>query len=405
MLERAKRHNEEQQGTGKRQLAAQEYRKGNLQCLLSVHVDDINGTAPKEIADSLLKYLNDKVGRCKADCTSFLHTGIQHESAPGSVFTHQYVYIDSIKPIDADTLTSKDEDSICDIAAHDAYRSVLGAVAWIVLTRAEVAVYVQVLQRRAHVPRVKDCKRLNVVIRYMKRHKCGLKSVALQHPLKFVAFTGAAFKAQPEESTGLALRGLAAVLAEDDGKDKPSVINDLANFVDFTARRRRRAARSTFSSELNGLVDSVEQVLLRQCTLHQIYCGTSQTPEHIIDLLECGKLYLSVDCCVVARAVYDAISASDACGLVESSLKLHIISVRDRMACGLIRKFFWVETRDMLAHGLAKRGNDRALPHSCSNDCKYVSKHEPLVHLKIFGSATNNSKESLKEEGHLDDDQ
>ena len=120
--------------------------------------------------------------------------------------------------------------------------SLLGAVAWTVLTRAELAVYVQALQRRAHAPRIKDCKRLNVVIRYMKRHKCGLKSIALKHPLKLVAFTDAAFKAQPEESTGLALRGLAAVLEEDDGGAKPSGKEDLANLVDFTVRRQRRHA-------------------------------------------------------------------------------------------------------------------------------------------------------------------
>ena len=64
-----------------------------------------------------------------------------------------------------------------------------------VLTRAELAVYVQSLQRRAHAFRIKDCKKLNLVIRYMKRHKRGLKPVALQHPLKLPGFTDAAFKA------------------------------------------------------------------------------------------------------------------------------------------------------------------------------------------------------------------
>ena len=44
----------------------------------------------------------------------------------------------------------------------------------------------------------------------MKRHKCGLKSITLKHPLKLVAFTDAAFKAQPEDTTGLAFRELAA---------------------------------------------------------------------------------------------------------------------------------------------------------------------------------------------------
>ena len=93
----------------------------------------------------MLKHLNNTVGQCKVDYTSFLHIGIQHESAPGNIFIHQYVFIDSITPIDANTLSGKDEDALCEFAVHDAYRSVLGAVAWTVLTRAELAVYVQAL--------------------------------------------------------------------------------------------------------------------------------------------------------------------------------------------------------------------------------------------------------------------
>ena len=169
-MKRAQEHNEEQQEKGKRQVEAQEYNRDNLLCLLSVHVDDIKGCAAKGIADSLLKQLNEKVGQCKAESTCFLHTGIQREAKPGEICAHHYVYIDSVTPIDAHLLQVKDEEGLCDIALHDAYRSVLGAVAWIVLTRAELAVYVQALQRRAHAPRIEDCKRLNVVIRYMERH-------------------------------------------------------------------------------------------------------------------------------------------------------------------------------------------------------------------------------------------
>ena len=40
ILTRAREHNEEQQETGQRQTEPQAYKKGNLQCLLSVHVDD-----------------------------------------------------------------------------------------------------------------------------------------------------------------------------------------------------------------------------------------------------------------------------------------------------------------------------------------------------------------------------
>ena len=109
----------------------------------------------------------------------------------------------------------------------------LGAVAWAVLARAELVAYVQAFRRRAHAPRIKDCKRLNVVIGHMERHKCGFKSVTVKHPFGLDASTDAAFKAQFAEPTGLAPRGLAAVLQEDDCSDRPSGRSCVANLIFF----------------------------------------------------------------------------------------------------------------------------------------------------------------------------
>ena len=66
-------------------------------------------------------------------------------------------------------LMEKGEDANCCQALREAYRSVVGVVAWTVLTMVESAVYVQAFQRRVHAPRVFDCRRLNVVIRNVKK--------------------------------------------------------------------------------------------------------------------------------------------------------------------------------------------------------------------------------------------
>lgn len=208
-LSRATGHDEDNQDLGgARILPAQQCEPSRFKCLLSVHVGDIKGTAARQTADSLLAHLNDKVSECKVDCGNFLLTGIQHEHSHGFVYTHQYVHIDSATPIESIMLIGNDEEALCATLLHEPYRSVLGVVAWTVLTRAELVVYVQALQGRAHAPRIMDCKRLDLVIRYMKRHKGGLKSVTFKHPLKLVGTTDGAFKAQPDEPTGLALRVL-----------------------------------------------------------------------------------------------------------------------------------------------------------------------------------------------------
>ena len=171
---RAQAHNFEQQGTREpRSIIPGSYTPKNLQCLLSVHVGDIQGIAPKSVAESFLRHMNESEGRCNADCFSFFHIGIQFGHSPGVLFTHQYVYVDSIQPLTPELYSGKGDEALCDGPCHEAYRSVPGAVAWTVLTRAGLAVYVQVFQRRAHAPRVTDCKRLSPVLRHMRRHKCG----------------------------------------------------------------------------------------------------------------------------------------------------------------------------------------------------------------------------------------
>lgn len=209
---RAEAHDFEQQETGEaRSISLGKCKPGNLQCLLSEHVGDIKSRARKPVADLLLSHLNESAGQCKADCGAFFNIGVQHEHSPGVVFTHRCVYVDSIQRVKSDLYAEKDDESLCGVVCHEAYGSVLGAVAWAVLTGAELAVYVQASQRRAHAPRVTDCKMLNLVIGHMKKHNCGLKGVCLKHPLKLVSFIDAVFKAQPDEPIGLALRGVVAI--------------------------------------------------------------------------------------------------------------------------------------------------------------------------------------------------
>ena len=69
--------------------------------------------------------------------------------------------------------------------------------------------------------------------------------------------------------------------------------------------------------------------------------------------LEDGQLHPPVDAVVDARSVFDIIAASDAGELQEGSLNLHVLSVRDRLPRGCLKHFWWTDTRDMLADGLA----------------------------------------------------
>ncbi len=67
-----------------------------------------------------------------------------------NVIMSQSRYIKQLKPIDVITYdTNKPETAMTPVQLTQ-FQSLLGAVAWVCQTRADVAVYIQVLQRNAH---------------------------------------------------------------------------------------------------------------------------------------------------------------------------------------------------------------------------------------------------------------
>ena len=113
-----------------------------------------------------------------------------------------------------------------------AYMSVLGAVAWTVITRADVCIYVQALQRRAHKPRLIDCKKLNLVVRYLRKHQMGLWYCNMDGYKRIVCWSDSAFKAIPEEGSGLASRSAGGEL------EKTLCNVDYKGHAAFDRRRR-----------------------------------------------------------------------------------------------------------------------------------------------------------------------
>ena len=67
----------------------------------------------------------------------------------------------------SDLLSKKTEDAVS-ADLHSLYRSLFGAVAFLLWTRADVAVYVSALQRWGHAPKVIHVKRLNVLTKWIQ---------------------------------------------------------------------------------------------------------------------------------------------------------------------------------------------------------------------------------------------
>ena len=140
--------------------------------------------------------------------------------------------------------------------------------------------------------------------------------------------------------------------------------------------------RSTFSAELNGLIDSLEIAILIQVALHQIYVGCTTDSATMAKMLDEGKLQPPLDAVIDAKAVFDAIAAIDACNPTESSLKLHLLSIRDRIAARTLRRVFWADTRDMVADCMTKGGVLRTMIQNLCEKGRITLQHEFKEHSK-----------------------
>ena len=167
-----------------------------LLLILSTHVDDLKGGAKKELAMKLLKFLEVEFGPCKNEWKEFTQTGIEHERRANGIFCHQWKCTQQLQPLNLSVYAKQDEDMYVEEATHSAYSSLLGGAAWLVLTRSDGAIYIQALQRHASKPRLKDCRRLNIVVRFLKRNKLGVwyEKIPGQF-IRILGFTDAAFKA------------------------------------------------------------------------------------------------------------------------------------------------------------------------------------------------------------------
>ena len=352
--------------------------KLTLRCLLSTHVDDLKGAARRSDAEKLLQHIEKHVGKCKQAWNTFLHTGIQHERSKDGIYCHQHEYALQLKPLDPRSWKNLADDELAEAELASLFISLLGGAAWMVLTRPDAAVYIQALQRRAHAPRVVDCKRLNLVVKFIKNQPSGIRYRKLKGTLRLVCFSDSAFRAVPEESSGLALRGCCILLASDDPKT-PASPDGGCHLIEFCCRRQRRVQRSTFAAELNGLVDSLEVTVLIQMALHQLLHGCKATAAQLAEALEEGHLSPGLDAVVDARAVFDAVRAADVCDPQECSLKLHRLALRDKLTRRLVRRLYWTDTRDMLGDALTKGGVDRELILTAADEGRYRPQHDVLV--------------------------
>eukprot|EP00959_Pyramimonas_sp_CCMP1952_P042945 898683-Pyramimonas_sp.AAC.1 len=134
--------------------------------------------------------------------------------------------------------------------------SLLGRVAWMVLTRADIVVYVGKLQRNMKDVKISDSKDLNKVLKWIKRAP---STIIFSRPTSPLCMTVIADSAYPADDVDcLALRAASIGLCEVPG----SAPSGCFHVWEYFSRKQAKVIRGTFSAELNNAIEATEYGML-----------------------------------------------------------------------------------------------------------------------------------------------
>ena len=313
--------------------------------VLSAHVDDLKVTGQESMMSWLFKSMEQEVGKLTVHENAFTHCGIEHEQIDlETVVLHQEPYAKSLKPM---SVPSGPEEQTLDARAHSHYRTLLGGVSWLTLTRYDIAVYVCALQRYSQSPMIKHAVALNRLLKYIQKtpFRCYYRKMGGTQRVTIVS--DSAFR--KEEKDGLAMRGCLVCLTEHHSESPGGRLHVLEHY----SRKQKRVCRSTFSAEINALVDSLEsgKTIMFLVTEMRLGCAT---PTELQQREELGRWPIPLECCIDAKSVFAATSVAESKSPLEESLVTLVLIIREALQCERISKLWWIDTRDMLADALTK---------------------------------------------------
>ena len=147
------------------------HRNGVLVLMLVKHVDDLKVAGEPQEVEALIKHLEAGFGKLTFAEAEFTNCGLHHcRSADGTVCMDQNEYILAMRPIRHPELTGRPSTDPCSAEVHNLYQSLLGAVAYALLSQAWAAVFVIALQRRTSNPLNIHVRRLNLLLAAMQKN-------------------------------------------------------------------------------------------------------------------------------------------------------------------------------------------------------------------------------------------
>ena len=191
-----------------------------------------------------------------------------------------------------------------------------------ILTRVDICVFVNRLQRNQREPSFRDVKDVNKLTRWVQRQSSVTRFERMTPPLAIAVLSDAAYRADDDDC--LALRAAVAVLIE----VRDGVPGGKMHLLDFYSRKQTRVNRSTFSAELNALLEAVDLGIVLCCFVSEVIDGPRPALE-IAKSVDSGALPIDLHLLGDAHAVFSAICAAEISVPNEKTMLFAVKAVRD----------------------------------------------------------------------------
>ena len=155
-----------------------------------------------------LGYLEATFGKLILQWKNFTNCGIRHIQCKKTftVTLDQIDYCNALKTIAHPTVKSSQKEAIVPLDLYEQFRSLRGAVAYTLLTRADISVYVVFLQRQTETTtNYHHIRMLNILVNRLQKTPQVLRYEHLGTHTKFLVIPDSVFK--KEEQTGHSLKG------------------------------------------------------------------------------------------------------------------------------------------------------------------------------------------------------
>eukprot|EP00438_Fugacium_kawagutii_P025194 Skav218080 [mRNA] locus=scaffold3382:13254:23272:- [translate_table: standard] len=322
------------------------HKGGKLVLILVKHVDDIKIAGEEEEVQLLLKALEETFGHSDRNDNNFTCVGIHHvRKADGTISLDQDEYISALKQIQHPDITGRPQEELCTETVKRLYWSLLGAVAYTLLTQHWLAIYIIALQRQTHKPQYQHIRKLNSWVKALQKHKIKVIYPGMKCSKHIIAYSDASF-CKETESKGYGVRGSVFIRCGTQGG------NEVCHVIDASSQSLKLVTRSTFSSETLAAVGTVDALIPLAISFHEITRGPL-SPQELRAAREQSDFNFKTTLVVDALNLFATWTSSSVKLPSEKSLFPHLMWLRDVTKC-VPSHLRWSDTRDMLADALTK---------------------------------------------------